>query len=101
MMNDPENKYNEFAKQHGAKKEFWDENLKFKYQNKSLREYTASIYGLKYQRFPEGAFTSEAKYLQWCVQVSGMIPLKRGREFVQYMRERLIDAEEEEIPPNT
>jgi hypothetical protein len=53
---------NEFAKKHGARKELWDENLKFKYQNKSLREYTASIYGLPYQPFPVKAFTSQAVY---------------------------------------
>jgi hypothetical protein len=41
-MSDSTNKLNEFAKMHGAKKEFWDEDLKFKYQSKSLREYTAT-----------------------------------------------------------
>jgi hypothetical protein len=93
--------YNEYAKKHGAKKEFWDENLKFRYQNKSLREYSASIYGLPYQEFPVAAFTSEAIYLQWCVQVSGMMPESRGTKgFKPFMRERLADAEEQEILPN-
>jgi hypothetical protein len=93
-------RYNEFAKKHGAKKEVWDEDLKFKYQNKSLREYRASIYTLAYQEFPVTAFTSEAVYLQWCIQVSGMMPPSRGRDFKEYMRQRLAEAEEEEIPPN-
>jgi hypothetical protein len=100
-MTDPADRYNEFAKQHGAKKEVWDENLKFRYHNKSLREYFASIYCLRYQRFSVTALTSEPAYLQWCVLVSGMMPPKRGKDFLQFMRERLIEAEEEEIPPNT
>jgi hypothetical protein len=99
-MSDSTNKLNEFAKMHGAKKEFWDEDLKFKYQSKSLREYTASVYGLPYQGFPVTAFTSEAIYLQWCIQISGMMPAKRNRDFVTFIRDRLADAEEEEIPPN-
>jgi hypothetical protein len=92
--------FNEFAKKHGAKKEVWDEDLKFRYQNKSMREYSASVYGLPYQEFPVTAFTSEAVYLQWCLQVSGVMPNKRKGEFHPYMQERLADAEEEEIPPN-
>jgi hypothetical protein len=99
-MNDSANRYNEFAKKHGAKKEIWDEDLKFRYQNKSLREYKASIYGLPHQEFPVAAFTSEAIYLQWCVQVAGMMPFKRKSEFSEFMREHLLEAEEEEIPPN-
>lgn len=95
------NEYNEYAKTHGIKKEFWEEGLQFRYQNKSLREYSASIYGLAFQAFPVTAFTSEAVYLQWCIQVSGMMPLSRGKEFKQYMRDRLAEAVEEEIPPNT
>ncbi len=95
------NEYNEFAKTHGIKKEFWEEGLQFRYQNKSLREYSASVYGLPFQSFPVTAFTSEAVYLQWCIQVSGMMPLSRGKEFKQYMRDRLAEAVEEEIPPNT
>jgi hypothetical protein len=70
-MSDKVDRLNEFAQKHGAKKEFYDEDLKFKYQNKSIREYTASIYGLPYRQFPATAFTSERIYLQWCVQVSG------------------------------
>jgi hypothetical protein len=93
-------RYNEFAQKHGAKKEVWDENLKFKYQNKSLREYRASIYDLPYQDFPVAAFTAEATYLQWCVQVAGMMPETRGKKFREFIRERLAEAEEEEIPPN-
>jgi hypothetical protein len=93
--------YNEFAKKHGAKKEFYDEDLKFKYQSKSLREYSASIYGLPFQEFPVAAFTSEASYLQWCIQVSGMMPISRKGAFRQFISERLLDAQEEEIPPNT
>jgi hypothetical protein len=98
MMKDP---YNEFAKKHGARKEVWDEGLKLKYQNKSVREYTASIYGLPYQPFPPEAFTSEAVYLRWCALTAQMMPNKRGREFHQYMQEHLSEAEEEEIPPDT
>jgi hypothetical protein len=92
--------YNEFAQKHGAQKVFYDEDLKFRYQNKSLREYSASIYGRPYQEFPVTAFTSEACYLQWCVQVSGAMPVPRNRDFKQYIRDRLAEAEEEEIPPN-
>jgi hypothetical protein len=95
--------FNEYAKKHGARKEVWDEGLKFKYQNKSMREYTASIYGLPYQEFPLAAFTSEAAYLQWCVAVSGVMPDKRKSraEFHRYIQERLGEAEEEDIPPDT
>jgi hypothetical protein len=95
--------FNEYAKKHGARKEVWDEGLKLKYQNKSMREYSASIYGLPYQEFPLAAFTSEAAYLQWCVSVSGVMPDKRKTraEFHRYIQERLSEAEEEEIPPNT
>jgi hypothetical protein len=94
--------FNDYAKKHGARKEVWEEGLKFKYQNKSLREYKASVYGLPYQPFPTPAFTSEPVYLQWCVQVSGMMPEKRGREkFFDHIRDCLAEAEEEEIPPNT
>ena len=100
-MNDSANRYNEFAKKHGARKEVYDEDLRFRYQNKSLREYSASIYGLKYQEFPVTAFTSEAVYLQWCIQTSGMMPAKRGKDFWEFIRDRLAEAEEEEIPPNT
>lgn len=100
-MSDQDNKFNEFAKKHGAKKEVWDENLMFKYQNRSLREYTASIYGMPFLEFPEEAFTSEPVYLRWCIKVSGMMPPDRKGQFKQFMRERLIDAEEEDIPPDT
>lgn len=95
--------YNDFARKHGARKEVWDEGLTFRYQNKSMREYTASIYRLPYQPFPPVAFTSEAAYLQWCIQVSGVMPDKRKSraEFHQFIQERLGDAEEEDIPPNT
>jgi hypothetical protein len=93
--------YNEFAKKFGARKEIWDEDLKFRYQNKSMREYSASVYGLPYREFPVTAFTSQAVYLQWCLQVSGVMPDKRRSEFHKYMQERLSEAEEEAIPPNT
>lgn len=94
--------FNEYAKQHGAKKEVWDEDLKFKYQSRSLRVYFASIYGLPYQEFPVAAFTSEAAYQQWCILVAGMMHLPaRGKEFKQFIVGRLADAEEVEIPPNT
>src|ERR1700733_5111656 len=99
-MSDKTDRLNEFAKKHGAKKEVYDEDLKFKYQNKSIREYTASIYGLPYREFPATAFTSERIYLQWCVQVSGMMPDKRTTLFHQFIQDRLAEAEEEEIPPN-
>jgi hypothetical protein len=91
--------FNDFAKKHGAKKEVWDEDLKFQYQLKSMREYSASIFGSQYLEFPVSAFTSEAVYLQWCVGVSGVMPNKRGREFHKYIQERLEQAVEEEIPP--
>jgi hypothetical protein len=93
-------RFNEYAQKHGAKKEVWEEDLKFKYQNKSMREYRASIYGLPYQEFPKDAFTSEPAYLRRCIAVSGMMPSDRGRGFKQFMRERLAEAEDEEIPPN-
>jgi hypothetical protein len=85
-MDDTPSKYNEFAKKHGVKKELWDENLKFRYQNKSAREYTASIYGLPYREFPEEGFTSEPACLRWCIKISGMMPPDRGRGFKQFMR---------------
>jgi hypothetical protein len=99
-MSDKADRLNEFAKKHGAKKEIYDEDLKFKYQDKSMREYTASIYGLPYREFPATAFTSERIYLQWCVQVSGMMPNKRTTTFHQFIQDCLAEAEEEEIPPN-
>ena len=43
---------NKFAQEHGARKEVWDERLESCYQNKSKREYSASIYGLAFQEFP-------------------------------------------------
>lgn len=93
---------NEFMQKYGAKREFWDEGLKFRYKNKDLHEFTASIYGLDYKEYPPTALTSEAIYLQWCAQRSNMIPQKRGmKDFLQYIRERLAEAEEEEIPPDT
>ncbi len=55
-------------------KEFYDEDLKFRYQN-NQPEYSASIYGLPYQEFPVTAFTNEATYQQWCIQVAGMMYL--------------------------
>jgi hypothetical protein len=98
-MNDNVKDFNEFAKKHGARKEVWDEDLKFKYMNKSLREYIASIYGLAYQKFPIAAFTNESVYLQWCMQLSGMMPDKRKSEFHRYMQERVAEATEAEILP--
>jgi hypothetical protein len=91
---------NEFMREHGAKREFYDEGLKFRYKNKDLHEFTASIYGLDYREFPPKALISEPAYLQWCAQISNMIPTKRGKDFLQYIRDRLTEAEEEEIPPN-
>jgi hypothetical protein len=99
-MNDS-NKFNQFAQQHGAKREVWDENLKFKYQSKSLRVYKASVYGSDFLDFPPKALTSEVQYQQWCALVAGMMPPKRGRDFLNFMNNRLLDAEEEAIPPNT
>jgi hypothetical protein len=93
--------FNEFAKAHGARREVFDEDLKFRYQKKSLSVYTASIYGLPFVEFPVAAFTSEAAYLQWCIQVANMMPLERGsKAHKQFIRDRLAEAEEVEIPPN-
>jgi hypothetical protein len=101
LMSDAATKLNELTKKHGAKKEFWDENLKFRYQKKSLSEFTASIFDLPYVEFPDAALTSEPKYLQWCSKMSrGVMPNVRGKKFIDYIRERLAEAEEEDIPPN-
>jgi hypothetical protein len=95
-------RYNDFAKEHGARKEVWDEALKFKFQSKSLHEFTASVYGMPFQEFPDAALTSEKIYHQWCAKVARIMPQDRSKkEFKQYMNERLLEAEKEEIPPNT
>jgi hypothetical protein len=52
----------DFITQHGGKTEIYHENLKFQYQKKPLRYYTASIYGLPFVDFPVTAFTSERSY---------------------------------------
>ena len=91
---------NEFMKEHGAKREFWDENLKFKYYKKTFREYWGSVYGLPHQPFPDAALTCEPKYQQWCVGISGYMPVDRGKNFKTFIRERLAEAEEQEIPPS-
>jgi hypothetical protein len=95
------NDFNDFAKKHGARKEVWDEGLRLWYKSKSLREYRASVYGLPPQDFPVTGFTREANYLQWCLQVSGVMPDKRGQNFHQFMQRCLSEAEEEPIPPST
>src|SRR6516225_3984886 len=83
---------NEFMKEHGAKREFWDENLKFKYYKKTFREYWGSVYGLTHQPFPDAALTCEPKYQQWCVGISGYMPVDRGKNFKTFIRERLAEA---------
>jgi len=98
-MNDNVKKFNDFAQKHGAKKEVWDENLQFRYQNKTMREYSASIFGLPYEDYPLAGFTSETVYLQWCARIAGVMPERRKNKFHEYMQERLSEAEEIEILP--
>jgi hypothetical protein len=93
--------FNEFAKAHGAKLDVFHEDRKFRYQNKSLRYYTASIFGLPFVDFPVAAFTNQRSYQQWCVQVCGVMPSgRKAAEFEQYIQARLAEAEEVEIPPD-
>ena len=95
-------KFNRFAQEHSARKNVWDENLKLRYKPRTFNEFTASVYGEEYKDFPAEAIASPTKYDRWCVSASRMFPPQRDRkEFRQYMQERLFEAKEAEILPDT
>jgi hypothetical protein len=93
-------KFNEFVSQNGGSKTNMDENMILQYEDKKERVYWASVYGSEVRKVPKGFFTSQNVYRDFCVAVAGMMPKKRrGEDFDEYIRERLVTAAIRETSP--
>jgi hypothetical protein len=69
------------------------DNPRFKWNGKTLM---CSVYGLPFKEFPVKACTNQKSYLDWCIQVSGMMPhLRSYKDFQELISNFMGKASEE------